>query len=220
MNSRVFPVLKWSSQKRWRTLEPVHVNDGWLTAEIIHKLAREADGRLTLELFSGWIPDGNVYWDSVEVRELPEYAPPEPRVVRTAVVDSRPRKPVTLMENCDFYVSLIAKMCQMEKLDVICLTEKFNQLDVKNKSTIALTMDGKYMSRIVNAQAQVVASSNRRPYIAVTVELDKPIAHWGGSEFSHEYFTNRRPELYGILSDDSLRVRIPDGPILIPDPEL
>ncbi len=366
MNSRVFPVLKWSSQKRWRTLEPVRVNNGWLTAEIIHQLTREAEGKLTLDLFSGWIPDGKVYWDSVEIRELPNYVPPKPRLVRTAVIDSRPRKPVTLMENCSFYVSLISQMCQKENLDVICLTEKFNQLDVEDKSTISLSLDGEYMtqlkraardnqvnlvgsilendngvnfntgflinrkgkivdtyrkaqlamteiifggtsqgdelkviqadfgkigilicwdyqfpefarslalmgaemlfvpiagderlledgvkssmehvgkslaienrvpvvfsrwntgkpekpSRIVNAQAQIVASSNRQPYISATVELDKPIAHWGGSEFSREYFTNRRPELYGILSDDSLRIRTPDGPVLIYDSEL
>jgi len=66
-------------------------------------------------------------------------------------------------------------------------------------------------SRIVSSHAQVVASSSDRPYLSANVELAAPICHWGGSEFSREYFTLRRPELYDILSDDSLRIRTTHG---------
>jgi len=66
INSRVFPVLKWAV-KQWQTLEPVAIDNGWLRAEGIHQLSEDAQGSLKVELFSGWIPDGSVYWDSVEV---------------------------------------------------------------------------------------------------------------------------------------------------------
>ena len=71
-------------------------------------------------------------------------------------------------------------------------------------------------SLIVNAHAQIVASSSKKPYLSATVELDAPISHWGGTRFSSEYFTMRRPELYDVLSDDTLRIQTPSGPVRIP----
>ena len=365
INSRIFPVIKWTEKsRRWQPLEPVAIDKGWLTAEVIHHLTPEAKGSLRVELFSGWIPEGSVYWDSVEVYHLPSYTPPKPRNVNVAVIDSRPGKFGSEKDNCDFYVSQINYACQQEKLDVICMTEEFNQLDVSDQSSTVISMDGEYMTRIkqaacdnhvnlvgsfqeddggvtfntgflidregkvagkyrkaqlamteilfndhsqgdevkviqadfgkigilicwdyqfpefarslslkgaeilfcpiagcarlteegrstgmehvgksvaienrvpvvfsrravsntaspsliVNSHAQIVASSNKEPYFSATVELAAPISHWGGSAFSSEYFTSRRPELYGILSDDSLRIRTPNGTVTVPEP--
>jgi len=145
VNNTVWPLVSWQN-KALKKLLPVAVDpDGWVQAEITMQMPEDMQ-QPKFELFAGWIPNGTVHWGKVEAVELHDYVPPT-RPVKVAVLDEKPPKGSSMMDNCRFYVAEIEKLCAAAQPDAICFPEHFNTTNVEPLENPfgAISMDSEYM---------------------------------------------------------------------------
>ncbi len=147
IHDTVKPVVRLRG-KSFQHLIPRSVDGAVVRADLVMLIPENVDGQVTLELFAGWIPRGQVDWLKVTVSHLPGYAP-ETNPVKVAVIDSKPPLNSTLLENADFYVLEIEKAVQKFQPDVIALGEHFSMSNVAEPR--AVPMDSEYITRLKQA---------------------------------------------------------------------
>lgn len=71
-------------------------------------------------------------------------------------------------------------------------------------------------SRIIDLDATVIAESKGRPYFTGHIDLAKTVNQWTGANFKAAYLTFRRPPLYDVIVEDTLKLLTEDGLVQIP----
>lgn len=149
MHTKILPVIKWGQGFNFKRIVPVELKNGCYKAELIHQIPSDSNEKIILELFAGWIPNGSVFWEKVEIFRLERYIPKQ-KTVHIAVLDKAPPEGSTSEENGLFYSDQIDKICKESPLDAVCLTELFNIRNVipANDQKNAVSIDSDYMEKI------------------------------------------------------------------------
>ena len=93
-------------------------NDGWGIISQTYKIPAETK-QAKIELHYRWDADGLVHFGEVSFEKV---NPPEPRKVRIATINYKPRNSKSSMENLEKFSELIAKAAA-QKADIVCLPE-------------------------------------------------------------------------------------------------
>jgi predicted amidohydrolase len=97
---------------------PHQTSDGWTVLVGAYQAPKKA-AQAKLELHLRWAPKGDVTWRGIE---LLESSAPEPRVVRLATVNHRPRGSKTSEDNLDQFARLVDEAAR-QRADIVCLPE-------------------------------------------------------------------------------------------------
>ena len=92
--------------------------NGWSIISQTYKIPAEAK-QAKIELHYRWDADGLIHFGEVSFEKVNQ---PEPRKVRIATINYRPRNSKSSMENLEKFSELIAKAAA-QKADIVCLPE-------------------------------------------------------------------------------------------------
>jgi predicted amidohydrolase len=134
-----------------------------------------------------------VEWQEVKVLHLPGYVLPR-RLVRVAVIDSRPGHAGAVEDNARHYASEIDKACAgLAGPDIIVLPENFNRSEVKDNPVISL--DSEYL--------RILGEAARRNRVYLTGSIR---ATHDGAVFNTAILLDRQGRLAGSYNKTHLTV--------------
>ena len=189
----VLTVVQWVSDRRMRVLLPEKSVGGVTTSSLVMKLPEEAKGSLNVHLFAGFIPAGSVEWRDVKVSHLPGYVLPK-RPVKVAVIDSKPAREGSIIDNARHYAAEIDKACAgTARPDIIVLPENFNRSEVKDNFVVSL--DSEYV--------RILSEAVRRNRVYLTGSIRS--AH-DGAVFNTAILLDRQGKLAGTYNKTHLTV--------------
>lgn len=110
----------------------------WTPVNAIYRVPAAAT-QAQLELHLRWAADGTVKWQPATLTEV---SPPEPRKVRLASVNHRPRQSKSPQDNLDQFAEQIERAAE-QKADIVCLPEGITVVGTNKKyADVAETVPG------------------------------------------------------------------------------
>jgi predicted amidohydrolase len=118
--------------------------NGWVHVEITAP-APENARRVAIELTLSWAPHGTVWWDGIELLEIP---PPGGRLVRVMAVRHRPRDTAGPEESVESFCRLV-ESASMQRPDIVCLPEGVTLVGTgRSYAAVAESLPGRTTDRL------------------------------------------------------------------------